>query len=373
MQQIASTAENERREVEVVLRLTDVTHRYGAMVALVDVSLLAHAGEFVTILGESGSGKTTLLKLISGMEQPSEIKTFELSGIDVHDVPANLRDCATVFQSYALFPHMSVGQNVEYGLKVRNVPASQRRKQALEALEMVQLGDKYDRMIHQLSGGQRQRVALARAIILRPKILLLDEPLGALDERLRVDMQTELMALQRSLGMTFIYITHSQEEALTMSDRILLLREGRIAQEGTPVEMFDRPNSEFVARFMGVENILRGNLVSLDSQGVARVQVGDHLFEGVWSGAERPVEGQTVAFAIRAERIRLSSEPLASDPVNAITVGQIEAVYKGKYQDLTASTAAGPLKVRLWDAAALEESARTAKWRAEDCSVTSLR
>lgn len=364
-------ADSARNQPEVVLRLNGLTHRYNQLVALDNISLHACAGEFVTILGESGSGKTTLLKLISGIEEPTEVAEFMLSGVDIRGTPANKRNCATVFQSYALFPHMSVGQNVEYGLKVRNIAAKQRRKQAFEALEMVQLGDKYDRMVHQLSGGQRQRVALARAIVLRPEILLLDEPLGALDERLRVDMQTELMALQRSLGMTFIYITHSQEEALTMSDRILLMRQGRIAQEGTPVEMFDRPNSEFVARFMGVENILRGELLAVDDHGLARVRVGEYQFQGVWSGPDRPAFGAPVALAIRAERIRLTAGPLPADPVNALTLGRIEAVYKGKYQDLTAASAVGPLKLRLWDGSSPGDHAQNAIWRAEDCSVTS--
>lgn len=355
--------------IPIALELTGITHRYGTVVALDNVSLCARKGEFVTILGESGSGKTTLLKLISGIEQPTEMKTFKLGGVDIQGVPANLRDCATVFQSYALFPHMSVGQNVEYGLKVRGVAAGRRRKQALEALELVQLSDKYDRMIHQLSGGQRQRVALARAIVLKPEILLLDEPLGALDERLRIDMQTELMAIQRTLGITFIYITHSQEEALTMSDRILLMRHGKVMQEGTPVKIFDRPNSEFVARFMGIENVFRGELLDRDEHGAARVRVGQSTFEGMWSGQDAVSPGDVVVVCVRAERIKWGKSMDASY-ANGLSVEDVEYVYKGKYQDLTARSPIGPLRVRLWDKGDLNENASSVAWRKEDCVVT---
>ena len=223
-----------------ILELRNVTHRFGTVVAVDDVSIAAEQGEFLTILGESGSGKTTLLRVISGLETPSEVGSLRIAGEDVSDTPASERNCTTVFQHYALFPHMSVGENVEYGLRVRGVAPREREHRAREALALVRLGDKYDRRVHQLSGGERQRVALARALVTRPAIVLLDEPLGALDEKLRVEMQVELLELHRQLGMTFVYITHSQEEALTMSDRVILMRRGRIVQEGTPSDLFDR-------------------------------------------------------------------------------------------------------------------------------------
>lgn len=364
-------ADQARGPAPIALELQGVTHRYGEVLALDDISLRAHQGEFVTVLGESGSGKTTLLKLISGIEHPSSARMFKLGDVDVLGVPPNLRDCATVFQSYALFPHMSVGRNVEYGLKVRGVGASRRRQEALDALRLVQLADKYDRMIHQLSGGQRQRVALARSIVVKPKVLLLDEPLGALDERLRIDMQTELMAIQRTLGITFVYITHSQEEALTMSDRILLMRRGKVVQEGTPVQMFDQPNSEFVARFMGIENIFRGTLVALSQDGHGRARVGDSDFEGVWTGRKGASVGDPVVVGVRAERVRWGTSVDASCS-NRLKVSDVEYVYKGKYEDLTAVSSIGPLRVRLWEKGGRAESPNVAAWRAEDCVITDV-
>jgi ABC-type Fe3+/spermidine/putrescine transport system ATPase subunit len=244
----------------LMLEIVDVTHRYGEVVALEGVTVVARQGEFLTILGESGSGKTTLLRIISGLERPTVASAVRIGGLDVSELGASDRDCTTVFQHYALFPHMSVRENVEYGLKVRGVAPDERRQRAIEALELLRLAHTAERRIHQLSGGERQRVALARAFVTRPAILLLDEPLGALDEKLRLDMQEELIAIQRNLGITFVYITHSQEEALTMSDRVLLMRSGKVAQEGPPTELFDRPNSAFVGRFMGVENIFEGSI-----------------------------------------------------------------------------------------------------------------
>jgi ABC-type Fe3+/spermidine/putrescine transport system ATPase subunit len=193
-----------------MLEVLDVTHRYGEVIALDNVTVTAAPGEFLTILGESGSGKTTLLRIISGLEKPSTIRALKIAGEDVAALSAAARNCTTVFQHYALFPHMSVGENVEYGLKVRGVAPAERTRRAREALALVRLQDKYDRRVHQLSGGERQRVALARALVTRPAILLLDEPLGALDEKLRLDMQVELVGLHKQLGMTFVYITHSQ-------------------------------------------------------------------------------------------------------------------------------------------------------------------
>jgi len=201
------------------------THRFGDVTAVDDVSITAKHGEFLTLLGESGSGKTTLLRIIAGLERPTIIGRLQIGGEDVIEVPASMRNCTTVFQHYALFPHMSVGQNIEYGLRVRSVSKAERRQRAEAALKLVRLEGLAGRRVHQLSGGQRQRVALARSLVTEPAILLLDEPLGALDEKLRVDMQVELKDLHERLGITFIYVTHSQEEALTMSDRIILMRE----------------------------------------------------------------------------------------------------------------------------------------------------
>ena len=297
-----------------MLEMAGVTHKFADVTALDNVAISARQGEFLTILGESGSGKTTLLRIISGLETPTRIERLTIAGQDVTKVPAADRNCTTVFQHYALFPHMSVGENVEYGLKVRGVPVLERRQRAAEALGLVRLGDKYGRRVHQLSGGERQRVALARALVTRPAILLLDEPLGALDEKLRLDMQVELLELHRKLGMTFVYITHSQEEALTMSDRVILMRRGRIVQAGPPRTLFDRPASRFVADFMGVENILEGSLAALDGER-ATVRVGGEQVTGTWCGGSPAAPGTAVFVGLRAERIRFgaASGPDAPD------------------------------------------------------------
>jgi putative spermidine/putrescine transport system ATP-binding protein len=238
------------------VRLTGLRKSYGSVEAVAGVDLEIAEGEFFTMLGPSGSGKTTLLRLIAGFERP-DAGRVELGGADVTRQPPYTRDVNTVFQDYALFPHMSVLANVEYGLRVRRVPRAQRRQRAQAALEMVRLAGLGDRKPVQLSGGQRQRVALARAIVNEPEVLLLDEPLGALDLKLRQEMQLELKRIQREVGITFIYVTHDQEEALTMSDRLAVFDSGRIEQLGSPVEVYERPASEFVAGFIGVSNLLR--------------------------------------------------------------------------------------------------------------------
>ena len=228
---------------------------YGDVKAVDGVDLDIASGEFFTMLGPSGSGKTTTLRLIAGFERP-DCGVVQLQGRDVSDLPPYERDVNTVFQDYALFPHMTVQENVEYGLRVKKTPKAERRQRAQEALRMVRLAGYGDRKPGQLSGGQRQRVALARAIVNRPQALLLDEPLGALDLKLRQELQIELKQIQQELGLTFVYVTHDQEEALTMSDRIAVFNEGKIEQIGTPAEMYEHPQTEFVAGFIGTSNVL---------------------------------------------------------------------------------------------------------------------
>jgi len=237
------------------VRLTGIRRVYGDVVAVAGVDLDIAAGEFFTLLGPSGSGKTTTLRVIAGFEQP-DAGRVELAGADVTRVPPSERDVNTVFQDYALFPHMTVQENVEYGLRVKGLGRRERRIAAQEVLERVRLPGLGARKPVQLSGGQRQRVALARAIVNSPSVLLLDEPLGALDLKLRQEMQVFLKALQRDLGITFIYVTHDQEEALTMSDRLAVFNEGRIEQLGSPAEVYEHPQTEFVAGFVGVSNVL---------------------------------------------------------------------------------------------------------------------
>src|SRR3954469_10348054 len=237
------------------IRLPGVRKTYGDVKAVDGVDLEIRRGEFFTLLGPSGSGKTTCLRMIAGFERPDEGR-IELAGEDVSRLPPAERDVNTVFQDYALFPHMSVGDNVAYGLKVKKVAKAERRQRVDEALKMVRLEDYGDRRPSQLSGGQRQRVALARALVNRPRVLLLDEPLGALDLKLRQQLQVELKRIQADVGITFVYVTHDQDEALSLSERIAVVDGGRGLQVGTPQEVYDEPHSRFVAGFVGVSNLL---------------------------------------------------------------------------------------------------------------------
>jgi putative spermidine/putrescine transport system ATP-binding protein len=238
------------------VRVAGLHKRYGDVNALAATDLTVRPGEFFTLLGPSGSGKTTLLRLIAGFERPDG-GSIELAGKDVTRIPPFARDVNTVFQDYALFPHMTIAENIEYGLKVHRVGKQARKDRVAKALDMVQLGGLGGRKPAQLSGGQRQRVALARAIVNEPQVLLLDEPLGALDLKLRQHMQRELLRIQREVGITFIYVTHDQEEALTMSDRIAVLNLGRIEQVGAPAEVYEQPRTAFVADFIGVSNLIQ--------------------------------------------------------------------------------------------------------------------
>ncbi len=279
------------------IRLQGLTKRYGEVTAVDGIDLEIGHGEFFTLLGPSGSGKTTTLRMIAGFELPDS-GTVELGGRDVKDQPPYDREINTVFQDYALFPHMSVGDNVEYGLKVKKVDKAERAKRRAEALEMVRLSDMDARKPSELSGGQRQRVALARAIVNRPRVLLLDEPLGALDLKLREQMQTELKTIQGDVAITFVYVTHDQDEALTMSDRIAVFEAGKIEQIGTPAEIYEQPKSAFVAGFVGVSNML-----------------------------ER--DGHT--YTIRPEKIHLLDDGAAEDGLQSESGQVIDVAYAGSF------------------------------------------
>jgi putative spermidine/putrescine transport system ATP-binding protein len=237
------------------LRLQGIRKNYGPVIAVDGIDLEVADGEFFTLLGPSGSGKTTLLRLIAGFEH-ADAGRIELGGRDVTSLPPYARQTNTVFQDYALFPHMTVGDNIGYGLRVKGVPRAERRERVQRALRMVRLTGLDGRRPNQLSGGQRQRVALARAVINEPEVLLLDEPLGALDLKLRQEMQLELKRIQKEVGITFVYVTHDQEEALTMSDRMAVMANGQIQQIGPPVDVYERPATEFVAGFIGISNVL---------------------------------------------------------------------------------------------------------------------
>jgi putative spermidine/putrescine transport system ATP-binding protein len=292
------------RGSRVAVRLEGVVKRFGEVAAVDGVDLDVRVGEFFSMLGPSGSGKTTCLRMIAGFETPTA-GTILLDGEDVSRLAPYERDVNTVFQDYALFPHMSVGQNVEYGLKVKRVAKDDRRERVSQALAMVQLSAFGDRKPAQLSGGQRQRVALARALVNRPKVLLLDEPLGALDLKLRQAMQIELKEIQESVGLTFIYVTHDQEEALTMSDRLAVFNHGRVEQVGTPAEVYERPATGFVAGFVGVSNVLEGS-------------------------AARQIAGDDQAFTIRPEKIALREPDTQPGPGECSASGHVrEVVYLG--------------------------------------------
>jgi putative spermidine/putrescine transport system ATP-binding protein len=264
-----------------------------------DVSLLVPGGRFVTLLGPSGSGKTTLLMMIAGFLSPTRGDIF-LDGRNITGIPAYRRNFGVVFQSYALFPHMTVRKNVEFPLRMRGVPSAQRHAKARETLELVRLAEYEARLPAQLSGGQQQRVALARAVVFDPPVLLMDEPLGALDRQLREHMQGELRQLHRQLGITVLYVTHDQEEALTMSDVVVLLNEGRVEQVGAPDALYERPRNAFVAQFLGETNLLTARVVQRVAEGY-RVSVGRFMLE-VASAGDLEV-GQVVQVSIRPEKI----------------------------------------------------------------------
>lgn len=261
-----------------IMEFRHVSQQFGDNVVLRDIDFEVEAGKFYTLLGPSGSGKTTILRLIAGFDQPTSGEIY-FDGHQINDVPANRRQVNTVFQDYALFPHMNVAENVAFGLQIKGVKKSEIDQRVKEALHLVQLDGYGQREITAMSGGQRQRVAIARAIVNRPKLLLLDEALSALDHKLRVEMQTELRQLQRRLGITFIFVTHDQEEALAMSDQIMIINDGTIQQSGTPVDIYDEPLNHFVADFIGESNIVPGvmkadYLVTIDGQDFECVDAG---------------------------------------------------------------------------------------------------
>ena len=303
--------------VEPYVRLVNVTKRFGGFAAVDDISLDIYRGEFFSLLGPSGCGKTTLLRMLAGFEAPSRGQIL-LEGEDLSRVPPYQRPVNMMFQSYALFPHMSVEQNIAFGLKQDRVPRDEIRRRVAEVVEMVQLGQFTRRKPHQLSGGQRQRVALARSIVKRPKMLLLDEPLGALDKRLREQTQFELMNIQDELGITFIIVTHDQEEAMTVSSRIAVMDHGRIKQVATPAEIYEYPNSRYVAEFIGDVNTLEGRVITVDKDHV-RIRLNDSDCDVYVDHGVGTTVGASVWVALRPEKLRIQKEPLEAGEVNCLS------------------------------------------------------
>jgi spermidine/putrescine transport system ATP-binding protein len=318
---------------EYDIRLIGLTKRFDDVVAVDDISLDVDRGHFFALLGPSGCGKTTTLRMIGGFEEPTEGR-IELGGIDVAPLPPYKRDVNTVFQSYALFPHLSIFENVAFGLRRRGVKGDELRSRVGEALELVGLAGLERRKPRQLSGGQQQRIALARALVNRPRVLLLDEPLGALDLKLRKEMQLELKRIQHEVGITFVHVTHDQEEAMTMADRIVIMDGGHIEQFGTPSELYERPQTPFVAGFLGVSNLLPGQIVGPD-----RVRLED--------GTEVAVPAATLAgrsgdvqIGVRPEKLRLGGAD-----ANTLTGTVTESAYIGVSTQYIVETPAGTVTV----------------------------
>ncbi|HPQ81942.1 MAG TPA: spermidine/putrescine ABC transporter ATP-binding protein PotA [bacterium] len=320
-----------------IVCLRGVTKRFDEVVAVDTLDLDIYQGEFLTILGPSGCGKTTVLRLIAGFELIDEGE-ITMNGTRLNATPPNRRNVNTVFQSYALFPHMTVFDNIAFGLKMKQYNKKLIEEQVSEALSIVKLSGMEMRRPHQLSGGQQQRVAMARAIVNKPQVLLLDEPLSALDYRLRQEMEIELKRIHRQLGITFVFVTHDQEEAISMSDRIAVMNEGKIEQIGTPTQIYEEPENMFVAKFVGEINIFRGNVCSTNN-GEALVTVHEQTFSVVNRKGLLP--GQEVSVLLRPEDIlvMLDEETPGSEPA---LPGRIEEViYKGKTVDLIIKLDAG--------------------------------
>ncbi len=311
---------------KTLLSLSGISKQFDGKTVLDELSLKIDDGEFITLLGPSGCGKTTLLRMMAGFELPDR-GTVTLSGMDITQTPPESRPLNTVFQNYALFPHMSVFDNVAYGLKMEKRPKAEIRERVEEALAMVQLEDFARRKPHQLSGGQQQRVAIARAVVKRPKMLLLDEPLSALDYKLRRTMQVELKRLQRELGITFVFVTHDQEEALSMSDRIVVLKDGYIQQLGTPREVYERPANVFTARFVGQTNFFPGRVTAIAGERISVDVFG--LNRELSMPSFRVTMNQPLHVLLRPEDIRV----LAPDDTEGVAGKIVERNYKGSTLD----------------------------------------
>ncbi len=330
------------------LSISGVSKTFGNFRAVNNVSIVVQRGEFLTLLGPSGSGKTTLLMMIAGFVQPDQGNIF-FDGQPIAHLPPEARNFGMVFQGYALFPHLSVFDNVAFPLKVRRRPRAEIGEKVRTALDMVQLTALGERLPRQLSGGQQQRVALARALVFTPHLLLLDEPLSALDKKLRAELQEELKRLHRKVGLSFIYVTHDQDEALSMSDRIAVMRDGRLVEHGTPSDLYDRPQTAFVADFLGKSNFLRGRVEAHIDDGFVFTEGGARFVQKA-RGA-KPALGAKVAIALRPEKIAIAAS--GSEQDNKLTGVVREWNYFGsEFRILFETASFGPVSVSLpsWNA-----------------------
>ncbi|WP_413992098.1 ABC transporter ATP-binding protein [Labrys okinawensis] len=326
-----------------LIRFENVTKRFGDFVAVNDVSIDIHQREFFSLLGPSGCGKTTLMRMLAGFEEPTSGR-ITLAGKDLAGVPPYERPANMMFQSYALFPHMSVADNIAFGLKMDKMPKQQIQERVNEMLKLVKLEKFAARKPHQLSGGQRQRVALARAVAKQPKVLLLDEPLGALDKKLREETQFELMDIQVELGITFIIVTHDQEEAMTMSDRIAVMDHGKLVQVAPPGVIYEQPNSKYVADFIGNINIFEGKVGSVNGNAVSVQSAGNPPFRV--ESAEPVSTGQTVFLAIRPEKMRISLDQPA-DTSNCLIGEVFDIGYLGDWTNYVVEIASLGQRIRV--------------------------
>jgi len=313
------------------LKISGLCKRYGDFTALAPTDLEVANGEFLTLLGPSGSGKTTLLSLIAGLSQPDE-GTMLINGVDVTYGAPYERDIGMVFQNYALFPHMTVAENIAFPLKMRNVDAAQARKQAAQALEMVRLPQLAQRFPKELSGGQQQRIALARCMVYRPSIILMDEPLGALDKKLRDHMQLEIKRIHRELGTTIVYVTHDQEEAMTMSDRICLMNGGRIEQLGTPADLYFRPHSLFVADFLGESNLFEATVSAATANGVTLALDQGRVSAGAANHGTPLKTGQKIRVLVRPQNLSVqrgtaATPCLTAEVLDVMITGSLTKLY----------------------------------------------
>jgi spermidine/putrescine transport system ATP-binding protein len=353
----------------LAIELRDVIKRFGDVTAVDHVTLQIRDGEFFSMLGPSGCGKTTCLRMIAGFEYPSSGRIV-IHGREMATIPPHQRPVNTVFQSYALFPHMSVAQNVAFGLEMKRLPKHAIGPRVQEAMDLVRLGAYAERRPRQLSGGQQQRVALARALVNHPEVLLLDEPLSALDQKLRKEMQQELKSLQERVGITFIFVTHDQEEALTMSDRIAVMSQGKVLQVGTPTEIYERPNCKFVADFIGETNFVEGHVIE-NGGDFATIETPSGL--RLRGFTPRPVSlGAAATLSVRPEKIRISATPIANANQTGALNARVERVtYIGSDTRITVRLS-DERTLDVWEQNTLSTLDRDAYWQPGEAAFVSV-